>query len=204
MNSRKNIKDINNYQEEHHIIPKCLGGTNDKENLIWLYAEEHYYAHKLLALENPHNKAIIYGWHCLSTRNQIKLSAEEYKEVKQAYSEIISGENHPMYGRHHTKEAKRRISEFQKERKDTEETKEKKRQNFLKNNPAKRQDIKEKMKKNHADFTGGKSSKAKKIICLETLIVYESIATAAKENKISRQSISANLTGRTMSAHKYH
>lgn len=39
------------YHERHHIMPKCMGGTNDEENLIDLYAREHYIAHELLAKE---------------------------------------------------------------------------------------------------------------------------------------------------------
>lgn len=35
----------NEYHERHHILPKCLGGTDDKENLIDLYAKEHFIAH---------------------------------------------------------------------------------------------------------------------------------------------------------------
>lgn len=32
----------------HHIVPKCMGGTNDKENLVYLTYKEHKLAHKLL------------------------------------------------------------------------------------------------------------------------------------------------------------
>ena len=46
------------YHETHHVVPKCMGGLNEKENLIDLFAEEHFYAHKLLALENPNNDAL--------------------------------------------------------------------------------------------------------------------------------------------------
>lgn len=46
------------YHEVHHITPKCLGGSNDKDNLIDLFAEEHFIAHKLLAFENPDNDAL--------------------------------------------------------------------------------------------------------------------------------------------------
>lgn len=59
---RNNIKDNGEYQEKHHIIPKCLGGSNDEDNLIFLYPQEHYYAHKLLALENPNNQKLQYAW----------------------------------------------------------------------------------------------------------------------------------------------
>lgn len=45
----KNKKDPNYvYCETHHIIPKSLGGTNEKSNLVNLTAREHYIAHVLL------------------------------------------------------------------------------------------------------------------------------------------------------------
>lgn len=34
--------------EVHHIIPRCMGGTDDKDNLVKLTVEEHYLAHRLL------------------------------------------------------------------------------------------------------------------------------------------------------------
>ncbi len=34
--------------ENHHIIPKCVGGTNDKDNLVLLTTREHFVIHKLL------------------------------------------------------------------------------------------------------------------------------------------------------------
>lgn len=37
------------YTEDHHIIPRCIGGTDDPENLVSLTAEEHLTAHLLLA-----------------------------------------------------------------------------------------------------------------------------------------------------------
>lgn len=35
--------------EVHHIIPKCLGGTNDEDNLVKLTLREHFVVHLLLA-----------------------------------------------------------------------------------------------------------------------------------------------------------
>ena len=48
----------NEYKERHHIIPKCMGGNNEKDNLIDLYAREHFIAHKLLVEENPDSSVI--------------------------------------------------------------------------------------------------------------------------------------------------
>ena len=36
------------YAEKHHIIPKSLGGPNNKDNLVKLTAKEHRLAHILL------------------------------------------------------------------------------------------------------------------------------------------------------------
>lgn len=34
--------------ETHHIIPKCMNGTNDQSNLVTLTIREHYICHRLL------------------------------------------------------------------------------------------------------------------------------------------------------------
>src|SRR5690554_381589 len=52
---------MGDYFEKHHIIPKSLGGSDEKENIVCLTASDHLFAHKLLAL--------IYGgkmWHALN------------------------------------------------------------------------------------------------------------------------------------------
>lgn len=36
------------YMELHHITPKCLGGSNEKSNLVYLTAREHFIVHQLL------------------------------------------------------------------------------------------------------------------------------------------------------------
>ena len=45
-------KDV--YYETHHILPKCLGGDDSKENLVELTAEEHLCAHILLTKVYPY------------------------------------------------------------------------------------------------------------------------------------------------------
>lgn len=70
-------RNLNSYTERHHIVPRCLGGSDLPDNLVRLTAEEHYVAHQLLTkiyplhhgLANaalkmcqgrPNNK--LYGW----------------------------------------------------------------------------------------------------------------------------------------------
>jgi hypothetical protein len=45
---RSKNRNLEGYTEKHHIIPKSLGGTNDKTNLAILTAKEHYICHILL------------------------------------------------------------------------------------------------------------------------------------------------------------
>lgn len=40
--------DIEGYYENHHIIPQCFGGSNDKDNKVKLTGREHYIVHKWL------------------------------------------------------------------------------------------------------------------------------------------------------------
>ena len=107
LNSRGRFACGDEYHERHHIVPKCLGGTNDKENLIDLYAREHFEAHRLLALENLENDSLIYAWACMAwlkddKQHRVEISPEEYEELRKKYSEMCSkryaGENNPMYG----------------------------------------------------------------------------------------------------------
>ena len=49
------------YKEIHHIIPQCLGGTDDKDNLVELTAREHYIAHLLLVKMYPHNLGLSFA-----------------------------------------------------------------------------------------------------------------------------------------------
>jgi len=41
------------YYELHHIIPRCMNGSDDWSNLVYLLPEEHYLAHQLLVKIYP-------------------------------------------------------------------------------------------------------------------------------------------------------
>lgn len=133
LNTRGRFACGNEYHERHHIIPKCMGGTNDKDNLIDLFAREHFEAHRLLALENPENDKLVYAWWAMctfpgSSKQRDNVTPEEYEEVRKVCSKIASeslrGENHPNYGTHkfdgeknpfygqrHSEESKKKMSE---------------------------------------------------------------------------------------------
>lgn len=96
LNTRGRFACGEEYHERHHIIPRCMGGTNEKDNLIDLYAREHFEAHKLLALENPENNKLVYVWSCMAfakrdCQERYELTPEEYEDAKVAISRTSKG-----------------------------------------------------------------------------------------------------------------
>lgn len=80
--------------EAHHIIPRCLGGLpknspkrKKHENIIWLYPEEHFMAHKLLAEENPDIPPLKLAFARMSKRDNLNISQEFYSESRRAQIE---------------------------------------------------------------------------------------------------------------------
>jgi hypothetical protein len=79
-------KDSENYvyYEKHHIIPRCLGGTNDEQNLVLLTPKEHYVLHKLLTKIYPTSKGIRIAFRFMSVHNKkIKISSRDYAHAKE-------------------------------------------------------------------------------------------------------------------------
>jgi len=105
------------YSENHHIIPKCMGGLDDKSNLVRLTAREHYIAHKLLFKIHGTTK-LAHAWFSMlrTSKNQQRIiTSKMYEEVSSIRSKILSeemkGEGNNFYGRTHSEETKRKISE---------------------------------------------------------------------------------------------
>jgi hypothetical protein len=103
---RAKTRTIDGYSEKHHIIPKTLGGTNKKENLVLLTAREHFICHLLLTkmTEGPQRNKMIYALHMLSNASN-KLhkryvpSSKLYEYERKLFSETHSNrmkENHPL------------------------------------------------------------------------------------------------------------
>jgi len=59
-------RSILEYTEDHHIIPKCMGGDSKSRNIAKLTAEEHYLAHQLLVKIYPDNKKLLYAANMMS------------------------------------------------------------------------------------------------------------------------------------------
>jgi hypothetical protein len=117
----------NVYGEYHHIVPKCMGGSDEKSNIVKLSAKEHYFAHRLLwkIYKTP---PLAHAWFCM-TRNSDgqyrQISSKQYDSAKKAHSEVLKesmlGEGNHFYGKTHSNETKAKISKANKGRKKSKE-----------------------------------------------------------------------------------
>lgn len=107
------------YKESHHIIPKCMGGDDSKENKVLLTARQHYLAHWLL-YKIYRTTSLVHAWHSMSRigDGQEKRSINSHlfayckKERSRILSESMKGENNPFYGKKHTDGTKQLLSEI--------------------------------------------------------------------------------------------
>jgi hypothetical protein len=82
-------KPLNGYFERHHILPKCMGGYDDYDNLIYLNARCHLLSHWLLMKAYPEVKGLKIAYATMCTRGGVKLSPIMYQLAKDA----VSGDN---------------------------------------------------------------------------------------------------------------
>lgn len=122
------------YGEKHHIYPKSLFPqfARSKWNIVKLTAEEHYTCHYLLVKwfeESGEREAydkMVYAWHQIShTREGLVISPEQYAELRERFVAMRKGKKHPMFGKRHSDETKKKMSESQKGRKFSDDTKKK-------------------------------------------------------------------------------
>lgn len=59
--ARAKGRTILGYVEKHHVIPRCMGGSDEPSNLVRLTPEEHYVAHQLLVKMFPNDKRLVFA-----------------------------------------------------------------------------------------------------------------------------------------------
>lgn len=90
--TRKN-RIMDTYYEKHHIIPKCMGGSNEEDNLIKLTFREHYMAHYILTKIYPNHSGIQYGFLCMLRKQPTGeriLSSKQYDTIKRNFASYKS------------------------------------------------------------------------------------------------------------------
>jgi hypothetical protein len=102
------------YFEKHHIVPKCIGGNDDKNNLTELTAREHYIVHWLLHKIYPDNWKIAHAFLWMATengKNKRAITSTQYSRAKKAMANSCSIRMKDVSNPMHNEEAKKKISE---------------------------------------------------------------------------------------------
>lgn len=102
--------------EKHHILPRSLGGLNNKENIILLTPKEHYIAHLLLVYmyEGKNKSKMSYALFRMCQNNPYqnrKISSNQFNTSKLIMIKNCSGINGSFYGKKHTQESKNKCRE---------------------------------------------------------------------------------------------
>lgn len=113
---------LSGYYEKHHIIPKCVGGSDEDGNFVLLTAREHYLAHMLLWKIHPNEDKLVMAAYLMCKRRkgaggkieiQTGINSREYAKLREAYclalSEQNKGEGNAFYGKKHSQETKDKI-----------------------------------------------------------------------------------------------
>lgn len=95
---RARTRSIDSYTECHHIQPRSLGGTDDKDNLVDLTAREHFICHWLLTkMHTGEARAkMIYALNGMKRNNEFtnryetKITARVYEKLKKEFSVVHS------------------------------------------------------------------------------------------------------------------
>lgn len=112
------------YKELHHILPKCMGGSNEKNNLVRLTAKQHYMAHWLL-YKIYKTSELVHAWHSMSRigigQEERSINSRLFEYCKRERSKILSenskGNKNNFYGKKHSDGTKKRLSEINKGKK---------------------------------------------------------------------------------------
>lgn len=94
---------LEGYVERHHVLPKCMGGSDDKGNLVQLTPEEHFVAHVLLVKLHPTEKNLILAVHKMTRghegrRKKRKLYGWLRRKHAARMRELSSGSGNSQYG----------------------------------------------------------------------------------------------------------
>lgn len=85
------------YVERHHIIPKSLGGTNDKTNIVKLTAREHFVCHWLLTkmVTGDSQPKMIFAFHRMFSASKLQnrytsgIKSRIYEKLKIVHAQCM-------------------------------------------------------------------------------------------------------------------
>lgn len=79
------------YTEKHHIIPRCIGGSDDANNIAILTPEEHYVCHQLLVKIHPNVRGLATAVFlmCCNSKNHKRYNNKVYGWLRRKASSLL-------------------------------------------------------------------------------------------------------------------
>lgn len=82
------FREATGYVERHHVVPKCLGGTEEKGNIVLLSAKEHFFAHRLLTKIFPKSAGVWYALIAMGRLPKFKAKIFSKERIKAAQMRV--------------------------------------------------------------------------------------------------------------------
>jgi hypothetical protein len=106
--ARAALRQKSGYMERHHVLPKCIGGTDESNNLVLLTPEEHYVAHLLLVKIHPGNHKLLWAVTCMTANSpKTPRTNKLYGWARKRFAILVGQRNK---GRKHSKEFSEALS----------------------------------------------------------------------------------------------
>ncbi len=105
--ARSRNRFLTGYFEKHHVIPRCMGGTDDGVNIVHLTPEEHFWAHVILFKiykGTPHARSLICAVNKMSRGHRGKRARNKYiygwlkRDFSKFQSIAQTGSNNSQFG----------------------------------------------------------------------------------------------------------
>ncbi len=91
---RAKHRDLTGYVERHHILPRCMGGSDEPENIVRLTAEEHYVAHQLLVKMHPKHFKLVWALSAMTnSTGRMQRNNKRYAWVRKQFAEMTAERN---------------------------------------------------------------------------------------------------------------
>lgn len=88
---------LDGYVERHHILPRCMGGSEDLSNIVPLTAREHFVAHQLLVKIYPAVGGLIAAVSYLTANNSVRNNRMyEWLRIKHAKQMSLNNKGKKM------------------------------------------------------------------------------------------------------------
>lgn len=95
-NAKKRTNFCHKNYEKHHILPRSMGGSDEKENIVQLTLREHFVCHRLLTKftigEDKHK--MICAVNRMMISKKYNVNSRVYENVRSSFIESLK-ENHP-------------------------------------------------------------------------------------------------------------